>query len=88
MWATSIGKIIREEIGEEWDKAEEEARQERGFTDGVRSKNTLLIAATLEKLYGSGRSSPILDELCRIILSYGKRVQTEKNPSLSKNIGE
>jgi hypothetical protein len=73
MWATNIGKEIRGEIGEDiWNVAEEEMRTLYQYHKGVKSKNSLLITATLEKLWNKSVKSPSLERLCQSILLYGR----------------
>ena len=49
-----------------------------GFTDNVRRKNRLLIAATLEELSFEGKQSVILGKLCEKLLHFAKKPQTEE----------
>lgn len=73
MWKSTIGKVVREEIGEAvWNAADGKARKRHGLQDGVKRKNTLLIAATLEVLKQDETQSEVLDELCRHILTYAE----------------
>jgi len=71
MWHSNICDVVRSEIGGVvWDAAEQKARVESGFVDGVNRKNKLLIAATLEGLYDCGTRSVTLDRLCDGILTF------------------
>ena len=54
-----------------WTKAEEKARKEKGFT-GIKRKNYLLIAATLEELFSQGKTSGLLDKVCNKILTFAE----------------
>ena len=79
MWQTRIGDEIRLEIGhEKWNKAEATARAQHGLIDGVRQKNPLVIAATLEILWKEGIRSASLDRLCNSLLKYAERVFKSK----------
>jgi hypothetical protein len=44
-----------------------------GFTDNVRRKNRLLIAATLGELSSEGKQSAILETLCEKLLGFAKK---------------
>jgi len=51
MWKTKIDNVVIEDFGRDvWEKAENNTRNKMGFTENVRRKNRLLIAAT--KLLG------------------------------------
>jgi len=79
MWQTRIGDEIRLEIGhEKWSKAEATARAQHALIDGVRQKNPLVIAATLEILWKEGIRSALLDRLCNSLLKYAGRVSESK----------
>jgi predicted ATP-dependent endonuclease of OLD family len=74
MWKTKIDDVVREDFGVTvWDKAENNARNKMGFTDNVRRKNRLLIAATLEELSSEGKQSTILETLCDKLLGFAKK---------------
>jgi hypothetical protein len=74
MWKTNIGDVVREDFGAAvWDKAENNARNKMGFTDNVRRKNRLLIAATLEELSSEGKQSAILETLCENLHGFVKK---------------
>lgn len=75
MWATDIERAVKLELGEAaWIAAQDQARRERGLTDGVGKKNALLISATLETLRQNGKTSKILDRLCNSIITHAQRV--------------
>lgn len=75
MWATEIEKDIKMEIGEEvWAAAQEQAKQECELTEGVGKKNSLLVAATLEKLRENGKTSKVLEKLCNSLIAHAQRV--------------
>lgn len=48
-----------------------------GFTEYVRRKNRLLIAATLEELSSEGKQSAILETLCDKLLGFAKKPQND-----------
>ena len=56
-----------------WDKVGNNARKKMGFTENVRRKNRLLIAATLEELSAEGKQSAILEKLCEKLLGFAKK---------------
>lgn len=71
MWRTRILTELREEVGVSvWDSAESEARAATGFDSGVGQKNSLLLSATLERLWDKGARSNQLDRLCEAILAH------------------
>ena len=71
MWNTTMTKVIPADFGDaEWDKAETAARKKTGFTEGVKRKNNLLIAATLEELASQGKESASLNRLNDHIIEY------------------
>ena len=73
MWHSNISDVIRENFGAEiWDAAEAGAKRQKGFMDGVRRKNSMLIAATLEELHAQGKKSDVLETLCNQILQFAK----------------
>jgi len=77
MWRTNIGDGVRQDMGNgAWDVAEQKAREENGYTAGVRRKNNLLISATLEKLKDEGKTSATLTRLCDCILDYARNEVT------------
>lgn len=72
MWPISIQAEIKNDIKKEkWDTAEAEVRKENEWQE-VSGKNSLLIAATLEKLWEKGTKSAILEKLCRQIIAFAK----------------
>lgn len=74
MWKSNIGDAVMEEYGvEQWKAAEDEARVEQGFLDGVKRKNPLLITATLEILYANGKQSGLLARVCESLLDYSQK---------------
>jgi len=73
MWKTKLGEVVIEGFSRDvWDKAEKNARKKMGFTENVRRKNRLLIAATLEELASEGKQSDILEKLCEKLLGFAK----------------
>jgi predicted ATP-dependent endonuclease of OLD family len=76
MWPTRLADKVHADFGEDvWANAENKVRQDMGLHDGVRRKNKMLIAATLEELWNQGRKSPTLLKLCAAILRYGEKVR-------------
>lgn len=75
-WSTTIIDSVRQDVGEDiWNQAEQDARQQTGLVDGVKRKNSLLIAATLEQLAKENVFSALLDKLCNRIQSYAEAVR-------------
>lgn len=76
MWQDNIGTAVIGDIGEaQWNIAEANARDKHGLVDGVKRKNALLIAATLELLHEDKTSSAILTELCNRLLDYASSMR-------------
>jgi putative ATP-dependent endonuclease of OLD family len=74
MWKTTIADVVMEDFSKDvWEKTENNARNKMGFTDNVRRKNRLLIAATLEELSSEGKQSAILETLCEKLLGFVKK---------------
>ena len=74
MWKSTITKIVPEDFGDGvWEKAENTIRNTLGFSDSIKRKNNLLIAATLENLAKQGQTSPILEKACNHILAFAKK---------------
>ena len=74
MWAKRIGDTVKEEIGDAWEDAENKVREDKGFRDGVKRKNPMLITATLEELWNQGKQCASLIKLCGAILHYAQKV--------------
>lgn len=73
MWRTNIADVVRADVGEEtWGAAEQRARNEKGFNEGVRRKNNMLISATLEQLDSEGTRSSLLSRLCGHLLKFAE----------------
>ena len=76
MWPTQLADKVRADFGEDvWAEAENKVRQNLGLHDGVRRKNRMLIAATLEELWNQERKSATLLKLCAGILRYGEKMR-------------
>jgi predicted ATP-dependent endonuclease of OLD family len=74
MWKTKIADVVMEGFGKDvWEKAENNARKKMGFTENVKRKNRLLIAATLEELSSEEKQSAILEILCDKLLGFAKK---------------
>ena len=74
MWPERISNTVREEFGDAWEVIENKVRNEKALQDGVKSKNPMLIAATLEELWNQGKKSASLIKLCDAILYYAQKV--------------
>lgn len=74
MWHSDIADVVRKDFGEGvCDEAENKAKSDHGFLDGIKRKNSLLIAATLEELYNRGLKSESLEKLCAAILGFATK---------------
>ena len=74
MWPSDIGDVVIDEFGTDvWEAAELKAKAEHGFIDGVKRKNSMLIAATLDELFKTGKQSQVLETLCGKILQYAEK---------------
>jgi len=74
MWGSTIGNVVKAEIGEEsWGNSDAKVRDDFGFTDGVKGKNSLLITAILEDLWASGNRSESLEKLCDAIIDHASK---------------
>ena len=74
MWKTKIDDVVIEDFGRNvWEKAENNARKKMGFTENVKRKNRLLIAATLEELSFEEKQSAILETLCDKLFGFAKK---------------
>lgn len=72
MWPVDIGDVVKEGLDKkEWIKVEAEVRKENGWEE-LKQKNSLLIAAILEKMWEKGHKSEILGKLCKQILDFAK----------------
>jgi len=72
MWSRNISDIVKEGFSVEiWAKTAEEVKKDNGWED-LRGKNSLLIAAILEKLWNQGKKSAVLEKLCQHILVFAK----------------
>lgn len=70
MWPSRIFDVVRNDLGDDaWRDAEAHVRREKGFLNGVKQKNNLLIAGVLEELAARKQVSSILDEVSDRILS-------------------
>lgn len=73
MWNTNIASNVMDQFGKNvWESAESKARKNTGLTDGVRRKNNMLIAATLEELHKSHTECKCLDDLIDLVLKYAE----------------
>jgi hypothetical protein len=66
---------IRAEVGPAvWDEAEKQARQDQDLQQGVKRKNPLLVAATVERLFLNGVEIPRLNRLGEALLKHAETV--------------
>jgi putative ATP-dependent endonuclease of the OLD family len=73
MWKSELTKIVPEDFGNgDWTEAKEETCRQKGFT-GISGKNSLLIAATLERLASQGKTSGVLAKLGDHILAFAEK---------------
>lgn len=73
MWPTRIYDVVKEDIGKAmWEEAEAKVRKENGWEE-LNQKNSLLITATLEELWGRGKRSAVLSKLCELIIAFAKK---------------
>ena len=77
VWPTTIGDVVREDIGGElWQKAEEAVRKEQGLTQvGDLKKNNLFVAYMLAKTKELGGRATSLEKLCTDILGFAKAAE-------------
>lgn len=76
IWPTNIGDKVRVDFGEDcWLAAENKVRRELGLHDGVKQKNKMLIAATLEELWKEDRKSASLIKLSAGIIRYAEKLR-------------
>lgn len=74
MWHSDIMDVVRSDIGAAvWGEAEQKAKKDHGFLEGVTRKNKLLIAATLEELLRKGHKLPVLERLCMTLLDFASK---------------
>jgi len=73
MWSPKIGEVVKVGFGADtWDEAEQEARRISDLT-AVRSKNPLVVAATLEQLHRRKKRSTVLENLSDSILKFAAK---------------
>ena len=74
MWKRKIDKEVASSFGHDqvWKAAEDAVRDSRALNHGVKKKNPVLIAATLEELARQGHHSSELDRLCDSILQFAR----------------
>jgi hypothetical protein len=76
VWATRIKDVIQADFGANiWLEAESKVRQNLGLHNGVRGKNKILIAGTLEELWRQEKKSATLMRLCSEIIRYAQKIQ-------------
>jgi energy-coupling factor transporter ATP-binding protein EcfA2 len=75
MWDTKIDDVVRTDIGPaNWTVLERRVREEYSMTESVKSKNNILIAATLERAWKEGHRSESLQRLCTALIDHAARV--------------
>ncbi len=73
MWKSSIGTVVRQDIGDDqWSEAKRQAREDLKVDEELASKNNLLITAVLEKLAARGVYSSVLTTLGDRILAFAE----------------
>ena len=73
MWNSNIADVVHSAFGQGvWDSSEHTAKQEQGFLEGVKRKNSLLVTTTLEVLCKQGKLSNTLEQLCARILEFAE----------------
>ena len=73
MWKSELTKVVPGDFEDgDWTEAEEETRRQEGFA-GIRRKNNLLIAATLERLDSQGKTSGMLTKLSDHIIAFAEK---------------
>ena len=80
MWDTDIMSVVKNDFADCWDQVVQGVRDTMGFPGGqkgIRQKNNLLIAATLESLASLERFSPALDRLCESILEFARELNVD-----------
>ena len=71
VWPSTISHAVRTGLSEAvWQKAENDVRKAKGYLNGVKQKNNMLIAGIIEHLGSQSITSPVLETLCSNILSY------------------
>ena len=74
MWASDIGTVVKDDIGEDpWKSYQEKADAQYGHAGNLR-KNTLHIGASLALAWDEGKKSTRLGRLCEEILRYAATV--------------
>ena len=73
MWHSTIADVVHSDFGlDVWENSEMAARQQHGFSNGIKRKNSMLITATLEYLYDQNKQSKTLEKLCSRILEFAR----------------
>lgn len=75
VWPTCIFDAVQSEITKKvWEDAEHAVRRAKGYVEGVKQKNNMLIAGVIDELNSNGVRSKVLDRLCENILDFAKSV--------------
>jgi len=81
MWPENIGASVRDDFGIlAWDTAQTSARDKYGLY-GIKSKNSVLVVATLEELWAKGQRSQILESVTASIVEYATERRTSRSSS-------
>ncbi len=76
VWPNRIDETIHSDFGADiWLEAENKVRQDLGLHDGVKRKNKILIAGTLEELWKKEKKSVSLMRLCSEIIRFAQKIQ-------------
>ncbi|MBN2317105.1 MAG: AAA family ATPase [Sedimentisphaerales bacterium] len=76
VWPQNICQSVVGDIGcQLWNTAQNSARVKYGLTEGIRGKNSMLVAYTLEQLKEEEKQSPLLIKLCAQILRWAATVR-------------
>jgi len=79
MWSTRILDEVRSQVGSDaWDAAEKDARDRFKLQDGVRRKNPVLIAATVETLLSNNHDIELLKVLAKNLIAHCRSVETSQ----------
>jgi putative ATP-dependent endonuclease of OLD family len=77
IWPTKIKKVVKADFDENiYNDAENTVRSQYNLFAGIRDKNQMLIAYTLNRLNDQSNQSKSLIKLCGNILRYASKVQT------------
>ncbi len=79
VWPRKISQSVQSDFGADvWERAQAKAREQHDLKEGVRAKNSMLIAYTLDDLNEQSKQSKSLIKLCGCILRYAEKVEIER----------